>query len=402
MKIVDVAEFYAEQGGGVKTYIDHKLRAGSEAGHEMVVVAPGTHDCEEVRPGGGRVVWVASPPVPGDPRYRLHVRQKRIHQFLDRERPDVVEASSVYGGAWIVARWRGRSARRMLVFHQDPVAVFGHSVFDRWLPAPWIDRAFAPTWGYLRNLAGRFDATVVAGDWLRTRLDGFGVPRVHAVPFGIETEPFRQALRDEGLRQGLLERAGMPPTAYLMVGVSRHHPEKRLPTLFEAVQRLNRAFPVAFVLYGDGPQRTRIEALAAETPGAVVAGYTRDRAELARALATADGLLHGSAAETYGLVVAEALCAGTPVVVPDGGGARDLADARVGETYPAGDPEGCAAAVRRLLSRDLDSLRQACRARARDLRSLDDHFRDLFAFYRDGPEPARVWSQRHSVSAPAR
>ena len=36
MKIVDVAEFYAEQGGGVRTYVNHKLRAAAAAGHEAV------------------------------------------------------------------------------------------------------------------------------------------------------------------------------------------------------------------------------------------------------------------------------------------------------------------------------------------------------------------------------
>ena len=29
MKVIDVAEFYADQGGGVKTYINQKLRAGA-------------------------------------------------------------------------------------------------------------------------------------------------------------------------------------------------------------------------------------------------------------------------------------------------------------------------------------------------------------------------------------
>ena len=41
MKIVDVAEFYAELGSGVRTYINQKLEAGARAGHEVVVIAPG-------------------------------------------------------------------------------------------------------------------------------------------------------------------------------------------------------------------------------------------------------------------------------------------------------------------------------------------------------------------------
>ena len=42
MKIVDVAEFYAEQGGGVRTYINQKLKAANEkpmAGVEEPILA---------------------------------------------------------------------------------------------------------------------------------------------------------------------------------------------------------------------------------------------------------------------------------------------------------------------------------------------------------------------------
>ncbi|MEO1339430.1 MAG: glycosyltransferase, partial [Myxococcota bacterium] len=99
MKVVDVAEFYAEKGGGVKTYLDQKLRAGSAAGHEVVVLAPGPEDAEEER-HGGRVVWIKSPKVPGDPRYHLFIDRRAVHAALDRERPNVVEGSSVYGGGW--------------------------------------------------------------------------------------------------------------------------------------------------------------------------------------------------------------------------------------------------------------------------------------------------------------
>jgi alpha-1,6-mannosyltransferase len=40
MKIVDVCAFYAPKGGGVRTYIDRKLKAGAALGHEVVVIAP--------------------------------------------------------------------------------------------------------------------------------------------------------------------------------------------------------------------------------------------------------------------------------------------------------------------------------------------------------------------------
>ena len=74
------------------------------------------------------------------------------------------------------------------------------------------------------------------------------------------------------------------------------------------------------VLYGDGPERARLEARAPH--GVRFAGFEQDRDRLAAALASADVLVHGCPYETFGLGVAEAVACGLPVVVPDAGGAR--------------------------------------------------------------------------------
>ena len=38
MRIVDVCAFYSPSGGGVRTYVDAKLRAAARFGHELVVL----------------------------------------------------------------------------------------------------------------------------------------------------------------------------------------------------------------------------------------------------------------------------------------------------------------------------------------------------------------------------
>ena len=41
MRIVDVCAFYTPAGGGVRTYVEAKLRAAARFGHEMIIIASG-------------------------------------------------------------------------------------------------------------------------------------------------------------------------------------------------------------------------------------------------------------------------------------------------------------------------------------------------------------------------
>jgi alpha-1,6-mannosyltransferase len=114
-----------------------------------------------------------------------------------------------------------------------------------------------------------------------------------------------------------------------------------------------------------------------------LAGFVADRGWIAQCLASADALLHGSAAETFGFVVAEALCSGTPAVVPNRGGAFELVDSSCAESYEPGDSQACAAAVIRLLSRDRRKLGAAALSLAEGrVITQNEHFVRLFDAYR--------------------
>src|SRR3546814_20966221 len=94
MKIVDVCAFYAPHGGGVKTYIDRKLEIGSALGHEIVVIEPGSHACVERRSGGGRIIFVESPPLLVDRRYPFFDDPARVHPRPQARAPALAESSS--------------------------------------------------------------------------------------------------------------------------------------------------------------------------------------------------------------------------------------------------------------------------------------------------------------------
>lgn len=379
MKVIDVAEFYADQGGGVKTYINQKLRAGKALGVDVVVIAPGDDDRIEER-HGGKVIWVKSRPMPFDPRYYLLLNEKKVHALLDQECPDVVEGSSVWTGGFFVKRWKG-TAPKSLIFHQDPVAVYGETFLDRRLTRDRINQVAWPFWGYIRGLSQGYDLTVTSGQWLADKLDGFGIKNPRAVPFGIDKARFSPDHRSASRRSRMLEACNAPQDARLLLTVSRFHPEKRLDVLLEAFDIVRKETPIALVIYGQGPTEKSLRARAARIPGVHIAGYTSEPNELAEAYASADALLHGSSAETYGLVVAEALCAGTPLIVPSIGGAADLAKPEWSTAYEPGDVVGCVRAIRELLGRDQSALRAAAFEGSKRIATMDQHFENLFALY---------------------
>ena len=374
MKIVDVCGFYSETGGGVRSYVHHKLEAARAAGHELTVIAPGAESrVQDV--AGGRIAWVKSPLMPFDANYRRFTGHREVFAVLDAERPDVVEGSSPWHSGWLAAHWPGRAVRA-LIFHQDFVAGYPYTALGGVLPLPRIDGLFAPYWRHIRRLSARYDVTVTGGEWLARRLEGFGIANARAVPFGIEKGRFSPTRRDEAVRRRLLALSGASPEGRLLIAVGRFHPEKRQLTLIEAFARARETRPdLGLVLIGDGLMRRQVERAAARTANVHLLGAETDRDRLATLYASADLLIHGSGAETYGLVVAEAIASGLPVVVPDVGGAADLASGGRGRTYPLGDADACAAAILAALSAEGEHVPPISPAYS------DDHFVKLFALY---------------------
>ena len=379
MKLVDVAEFYTLTGGGVRTYIDQKMAIGASLGHDVVVIAPGAEHRVEQR-AGGRVIWVPAQPLIADRNYRLFWNFNHIHAILDAERPDVVEASSPWTAAWIVAAWQGDAAKAHFL-HSDPVAAYPYRWFAGLVGEHAIDVLFGWFWAHLRALDRRFDRMVVSGTWLQQRMMRYGMRRPAVAPLGVDVSAFDPALRDPALRTEMLALCGMPDDAMLFIGMGRHHPEKRWASLMRATVPEGLAKPIGLFLIGDGVARADVERAAAKHTHVHVAGRILDRARIARMLASADGLIHGSGSETFGLAVAEALASGVPLVVPDTGGTAEMARPAYAEFYRSGDRKGARAAVIRFQARDREAMSAAAAKAGAALGTAREHFTRLFEIY---------------------
>lgn len=380
MRIVDVNEFYSPTGGGVRTYIDRKMTIMAEMGHELIVIAPGRTDSVEERPGGGRIIYVKAPRLPFDANYGLYWDAAPVTQLLDQLDPDIVETSSPWRPAWIVGQWEGRAAK-VFFMHNDNVGAYPQRWFEGVATPDRIERAFAWYSRYMNRFLANYDAVVTNGPALEKRLKRRGVRIDAAMPLGIEIGHFSPDLRDERLRAALLAQCDLPPDAHLLLGLGRHHPEKRWPLVIDAVVGAGARLPVGLLLIGDGIERRAIERRVAGSPHIRMFKPVYDRLRLARIMASCDALIHGSEGEPFGLVASEAIASGLPLIAPDEGGCAEVADPLCSELYRARDAGSAAAAIGRLVARDRPLLRRAAIVAAGKVRTDVEHTRDLMAYY---------------------
>ena len=382
MRIVDVNEFYSPTGGGVRTYLDRKMGILADMGHELIVIAPGYDDAAEDRPGGGRIHWVKAPRLPFDRSYGQFWDGTEVTRLLDALDPDVVEVSSPWRPAWFVGDWQGR-ALKVFFAHNDNMGAYAVRWLEDIADVATIERWCGWYTRYMARFLGKFDRFVTNGGELARRHERRGLHVDAAMPLGIERSDFSPTLRDERLRADLLAQCGLLPEARLLLGVGRHHPEKRWPTVIDAAERAGERAPVGLILLGQGVDDQKLAARVADSPHIRLFRPVYDRARFARIMASADALIHGSDAEPFGLVALEAVASGLPLIVPDEGGAADIAEPAFAETYRARDAKSGAAAIARLFARDAPTLRAACVAAADTVRTDRDHAAMLVDYYRE-------------------
>ncbi len=387
MRIVDVNEFYSPTGGGVRTYLDRKMAIMADLGHELIVIAAGREDGVEERAGGGRIIWVKAPRLPFDRSYGLFWDHEAVTRLLDELDPDVVETSSPWRPAWIVGEWQGR-ALKIFFAHNDNMGAYAQRWLEGVASRERVERWFAWYTNYMGRFLANFDAFVSNGAELAIRHERRGLTVHASMPLGIDRGYFSPSLRDPRLRAALLAQVGLPEDAHLLLGVGRHHPEKRWPTVIDAVEAAGERMPVGLILLGDGVDRKVLARRIAGSPHIRLFKPVYDRLRFAQIMASSDALIHGSDQEPFGLVALEAVASGLPLIVPDEGGAAEIAEPRFAETYRSRDARSCTQAIERLFAREPALLRAASSHAAAKVRTDRDHVIALVAYYQsliDGP-----------------
>lgn len=329
MRIALVAPYDLGVPGGVQGQVLGLARALSASGDQVLVVGPGRPDTWLGDPAGaglalvgtGAVVAVPAngsrAPVAASP-----LAGRRTLAALRGFRPEVVHVHEPFVPGPALAALRAAPAPVVATFHRAGAG------------APY--RLARPL---LAPLAARAAVLVAVSEAARATLAavvGPAADRAVVVPNGVDLERFVQARQRTG--DGSTGKAKL-------VFVGRLERRKGAEVLLEAVAGLG--VPVEVAVVGDGPLRGR---LAGRAPaGVTFLGRLDDRAT-ADAVAAADVFVAPSlAGESFGVVLLEAMAAGTAVVASDLDGYR-VAAGGAARLVPPGDARALAGALRELLA----------------------------------------------------
>jgi glycosyltransferase involved in cell wall biosynthesis len=264
--------------------------------------------------------------------------------MLRRVEPAVVfSAISPNNIALLIARWLARSDAAVVVGEHTLLSrQFGKDAVFHLLP-PLVRLMYPHAEAIVTvSQAGRDDLARILDD-PAVRIDVLPNPAVARAP---QPGPAPHPWLADGI-----------PT---LVAAGRLTPVKDFSTLLRAFARVAAGRPCRLAILGEGPERTTLEAERDRLGLAdrvILPGVAADPlAWFARAAA----VVVSSRYEGFGLVLAEAMSCGTPVVTTDAGGAPAEVVNGVGQVVPSGDDAALAAAIAATLDRppSADALRR--------------------------------------------
>ncbi len=272
-----------------------------------------------------------------------------LRHYLDH----TADVCLLFGPALLLApyrRWVKKSQGRTLYYCWEPPRALYQDRDLVLARVGWSWVAIAP----LLGLYARLDRALVSGVDVVCTSSPFAASQIEMVygrPATVITLGVDRA-RLDSVRQ---RRAQSPP---VVITVNYLHPRKRVDLVLKTAaavgERWTGGRPLPrWGIIGDGPERSRLEALAHEL-GVVeqvdFAGFVSDE-QLPRYYAGAHCYIHTAIQESFGLSVIEAAYSGCPVVAVDEGGVRQTVEDGVTGFLVAPTPVALAKAVCDVLTR---------------------------------------------------
>ena len=189
-----------------------------------------------------------------------------------------------------------------------------------------------------RRMMRRFDAVHTLNVRDAQYLRSVGARNVHLIPIAVDLQTF----------------APRAPRAaqFTVLFVGRLHYQKGIDRLIRIVEFARERYRDAmrFIIVGSGPLHSDLKRIAALSNVTLNASAERDA--VAELMSRAHVLIVPSRWETFGVVAAEALATGTPILATDAGAMREMAaDGRGEIVYKPDDPAVWGAALEAIMDR---------------------------------------------------
>jgi glycosyltransferase involved in cell wall biosynthesis len=376
MKICMMTNTYLPHVGGVARSVSTFAEAYQHLGHEVLIVAPRFDGKPPPAILERSVVRVPSLRNFNGSDFSVSLPlAAALSERLDEFKADIMHAHHPF--------LLGDTALRVAMNKNIPIIFTHHTRYEdyaHYVPFPDAMREVAielPT-----HFANLCDGVIAPSESLARIIRGRGVTSpICVIPTGIDVQAFGSA---DG--RAFRQRMKIPADALVIGHVGRLAQEKNLGFLGEAVARFLQKNPAAlFLVVGDGPDR---DALRATLEGygvadrLLLAGKRTGRV-LREAYRAMDVFAFASKSETQGMVVAEAMAAGCPVVALDASGVREVVvDGKNGVLLPAGASPARFAAALAACARPDARARRSGHARATAAKfSREESARRALAFY---------------------
>lgn len=343
MNIIMMTNTYVPHVGGVARSVESFTRAYRDRGHRVLVVAPEFEGMPEDEEDVVRIPAIQNfngsdfsvvLPVPG-----------YLERAVERFEPDIVHSHHPF--------LIGSTALRIASAWDLPLVFTHHTMYEQYThyvpgDSPLLKRFVVQLSTSYADLCDRvFAPSESIAEILRER--GVRTP-VEVVPTGVVLERFR-----DGDGAAIRRRYGIPEDAFVIGHVGRLAEEKNLGFLARSVARVLAAEPDShFLVVGAGPAEQEIRR-ACEDRGVGARLHLTGKLvqpALSDAYHAMDLFAFASRSETQGMVLAEAMAAGLPVVAIDAPGAREVVrDGYNGRLLTAPDEAAFAGAVREAMTR---------------------------------------------------
>jgi glycosyltransferase involved in cell wall biosynthesis len=361
MNVVMLTNTYLPHVGGVARSVSSFTEAFRRLGHRVLVIAPTFDGMPEAEEDVVRVPAIqhfngsdfsVSLPVPG-----------LVSAALESFHPHVLHAHHPF--------LLGGTAVRAAAAYKLPVVFTHHTLYEQYTHYVPGDSALLRRFaaGLATEYANLCDHVIAPSESVAALLAERGVTApISAIPTGIDPERFAK-----GDGAAARARPGLPTGAFVVGHVGRLAPEKNLAFLARAVAAFLESSPDGhFLVVGSGPSEEEVrQTFEARGLGARLhLPGTLQGQELADAYHAMNVFAFASQSETQGMVLAEAMTAGVPVVAVDACGVREVvSDGVNGRLWPREDEAAFAAALGWVAGQDAagrQALAEAARGTARE------------------------------------